>query len=92
MPDQPTSSPEPGAVLVRFDDGSGIVFGDGSPEEADALRALLREQGCSEEAVAVISQALLDNGFTMRAEVPEDARAFSGDAFQSLAAYIARDN
>jgi hypothetical protein len=70
---------EPGAVLVRFEDGSGIVFGDGSDEETAEMEALLESQSCTPEAVTGIRSILLDQGLTLKAWVPEDGRAFSLD-------------
>jgi hypothetical protein len=55
----------PGTVLVVFDDASGIVRGDGSADEREALYALLRSQIEDVETAYGIAAVLLERGLTL---------------------------
>jgi hypothetical protein len=55
----------PGTVLIRFEDGSAIVRGDGSAEERQALAELIGEQGSGdEETIQNMVRILTDQGLT----------------------------
>jgi hypothetical protein len=77
---------KPGTVLAQWDDGSALVKGDGSPEEAQALLQLLREQGADEETANGMAQSLLDRGLTIAKRVQSsDPRTMPGATFEAIA-------
>lgn len=75
-----------GTVIVQFEDGSGLVVGDGSEDE---LREMVKLFGTIDPATLDIIKTLRQEGVALKAHVEAGPRTASGSQFEMVAETVA---